>query len=133
VSIAHFRELQVWRLAMELAKAVYQPTSGFAREQRCGLAAHWQRAAVSIPSNIAEGNARASTRDCARFVSMALGSTAELQTQRLLSGELAIGGDEPRRAALEISDRVGQMLLRPRQSLLRKREPASRVPRPESW
>jgi len=132
VSAAHFRELDVWRLAMELAKLVYQLTTGFPRDERFGLTAQLRRAAVSIPSNLAEGNARASTRDYARFVSMALGSTAELQTQLLLSAELQMGSQAPRREALEVCDRVGQMLLRLHQSLLRKLDAQPQPPSPES-
>ena len=132
MSPSHFRELEVWQLAMALAKQAYELTSGFPREERYVLSSQLQRSAVSIPSNIAEGNARNSTRDYARFVSIALGSTAELQTQLLLSGVLGLGDEVCRIPALELCDRVGQMLLRLHQALLRKLETESRVPSPES-
>jgi carbamoyl-phosphate synthase large subunit len=132
VSISHFRQLEVWQLAMQLATLVYRLTAGFPREERYGLSSQLQRAAVSIPSNIAEGNARSSTRDYARFVSMALGSNAELQTQILLSTELGLGDNELRDECLGISDRVGQMLMRLRQSLEQRIFSESRVPSPES-
>jgi four helix bundle protein len=132
MSASHFRELEVWRLLMSLAKSVYQLSATFPNEERYGLSSQIQRCAVSIPSNIAEGNARASTRDYARFVSMALGPSAELQTQLPLSGELGIGNDDLRTAALETCGRVGQMLLRLHQALGHKLRSESRVPGPES-
>ena len=132
MSPSHFRELEVWQIAMTLAKRSYELTSGFPREERYGLSSQLQRSAVSIVSNIAEGKARNSTRDYARFVAMASGSTAELQTQLLLSGELRLGEEACRKEALELCDRVGQMLLRLHQALLRKLETESRVPSPES-
>ncbi|MGH8225582.1 MAG: four helix bundle protein [Gammaproteobacteria bacterium] len=117
---------------MTLAKEVYQLTSGFPREERYGLSSQLQRSAVSIPSNIAEGNARASTRDYARFVSMALGSCAELQTQLLLSRQLALGEEGCRTQALESCDSIGRMLLRLHQALIRKIDTQSPVPSPQS-
>lgn len=130
MKISHFRELEVWRVSMQLAKHVYEITGQFPREERYGLAAQLQRSAVSIPSNIAEGNARNSTRDYTRFVSIAQGSCAELQTQLLLAVELGLGERESTAAALELSERVSQMLLRLQQALSRKLAPGSRVPGP---
>ena len=132
MTISHFRELEVWQLSMQLAKATYLLTANFPREERYGLSAQLQRSAVSIPSNIAEGNARASTRDYARFISIALGSSAELQTQLLLSAELKLGDEDGCANTLELCDRVGQMLLRLHQSLVRRLGSESRVPSPES-
>ena len=132
MSASHFRELEVWQLAMSLAKCVYELTASFPREERYGLSSQLQRCAVSVPSNIAEGNARTSTRDYARFVSMALGSSAELQTQLMLSSELGLGDESLRTRALESCDGVGQMLQRLHQALGRRLESESRVPSPES-
>ena len=132
MTASHFRELEVWQLVMQLARAVYELTAAFPREERYGLTAQLQRAAVSIPSNIAEGNARSSLKDYARFVSMALGSTAEVQTQLLLSRDLGLAAEADGAAALELCDRVGQMLARLHQALCRKLESESRVPSPES-
>lgn len=130
MSVSHFRQLEVWQLAMGLTKAVYELTANFPKTKRYGLSSQLQRAAVSIPSNIAEGNARATTRDYARFVSMALGSSAELQTQLLLSRKLDLANEHTRAEALDICDRVGQMLMRLRQALIRRLEAESRVPSP---
>jgi four helix bundle protein len=132
VSVSHFRELDVWQLSMQLAKSVYEVTADFPREERYGLAVQLQRSAVSVPSNIAEGNARSSTKDYARFITIAAGSNAELTTQLLLAESLNLGHPERVVAALSLSERVGQMLLRLHQSLNRRLEAESRVPSPES-
>ncbi|MGH8127321.1 MAG: four helix bundle protein [Gammaproteobacteria bacterium] len=132
MNATHYRELEVWQLAMSLAKQTYELTAGFPREERYGLSSQLQRSAVSVPSNIAEGNARASTRDYARFISMALGSNAELQTQLLLSRELSLGEEEHCTSALNSCDSVGRMLLRLHQALIRKINCESPVPSPQS-
>src|SRR5690606_12539492 len=132
MSVSHFRELEVWRLAMGLARDVYALTAGFPREERYGLSAQLQRAAVSVPSNIAEGNARASTGDYARCVSLACGSIAELQTQLLLSSDLGLGAADRARAALEDAERVSKMLHGLHRSLCDRADARSPVPGPRS-
>ena len=86
--VRSFEDLAVWRLGMEVAEAVYAASSGFPPSERFGLTAQIRRAAVSIPSNIAEGHACRSTRDFLRFLSMAAGSLAEIRTQLLLARRL---------------------------------------------
>ncbi|MCC4605062.1 four helix bundle protein [Xanthomonas campestris] len=130
--VSHFRELEVWQLSMALAKAVYQLVADFPKEERYGLSSQLQRAAVSIPSNIAEGNARATTRDYARFVSQACGSAAELQTQLMLAGDLGLGDQEQIKNTLEVCERVNKMLRRLHQALSAKLDPGSPVPGPRS-
>ncbi|MFL6520007.1 MAG: four helix bundle protein [Chthoniobacterales bacterium] len=73
-----------------LAKSIYKLTSTFPAEERFGLVAQMRRAAVSIPSNIAEGQARHTTGEFIQFISHAEGSTAELETQLVLSVELEL-------------------------------------------
>jgi four helix bundle protein len=80
-----FRELRVWQSAMALAESIHVMTRDFPADERYGLTAQIRRAAISVPSCIAEGNARSSTRDYARFLSMASGSLAEVETQILLA------------------------------------------------
>ena len=75
---------------MGLAEALYQLTLKFPAEERYGLASQLKRAAVSVPSCIAEGNARESTRDYLRFLSIAKGSLAEIQTQVELAARLGL-------------------------------------------
>jgi four helix bundle protein len=84
----HFKELLVWQKGMEPAKAVYRLTATFPAEEKYGLATQMRRAAVAIPSNIAEGQARYGTGEFLSFLSRASGSLAELETQALLSADL---------------------------------------------
>jgi four helix bundle protein len=85
----HFKELLVWQKGMELAKAVYRLTATFPTEEKYGLATQMRRAAVAIPSNIAEGHARYGTGEFVSLLSRASGSLAELETQALLSADLS--------------------------------------------
>ena len=132
MSPSHFRELEVWQLAMKLAKTVYHLTRTFPSAERFGLASQLQRSAVSVPSNIAEGNGRGGTREYQRFVSIAQGSIAELQTQLILADELEFGDPAVVQEALALCDRVGQMLQRLNQALRRRLQSESRVPSPQS-
>lgn len=76
-----FRELIVWQKSMDFVTDAYNATSGFPDEEKFGLTNQLRRASVSIPSNIAEGFGRKSDGDFARFLSIALGSNYEVQTQ----------------------------------------------------
>ena len=82
------KDLDVWRKSMNLVKSVYSLTAAFPKEEIYGLVAQMRRAAISIPSNIAEGGARDSNREFIRFLYISLGSLAELETQLLLSRDL---------------------------------------------
>jgi four helix bundle protein len=83
-----YRDLLVWQEGMVLAKAVYQLTGNFPKEEKFGLVSQMHREAISIPSNIAEGQARKSTAEFVQFVSTAEGSLAELDTQLQLTLDL---------------------------------------------
>ncbi|MGV7196976.1 four helix bundle protein [Xanthomonas axonopodis] len=132
MAVSHFRELEVWQLSMQLAESVYAFGTSLPQVERYGLTSQLQRSAVSIPSNIAEGNARSTTRDYARFVAIAMGSCAELQTQLLLVERLGMGQHAELIAALELCERVSQMLSRLQQSFQRRLESGPRVPGPGS-
>jgi carbamoyl-phosphate synthase large subunit len=84
----HYKDLLVWQKGMTLAKLVYKLTMRFPAEERYGLTSQLRRAAVSVPSNIAEGQARHGTKEFLQFLSHAEGSLAELETQLLLSVEM---------------------------------------------
>src|SRR3546814_6858449 len=86
--VTDLRDLRVWEESMVLTERVYELVRDFPADERFGLSSQIKRAAVSVPSCIAEGNARRSTRDYLRFLSMATGSLAEVQTQILLSSRL---------------------------------------------
>lgn len=87
VSAKNYRELIVWQEGIKIAKAVYQLTGKFPKQETYALADQIRRAAVSVPSNIAEGQARKSPGDFRRFLHIALGSLAEVDTQLVLAQE----------------------------------------------
>jgi len=89
------KDLKVWQEAMKLAKTVYALTSEFPREEVYGLTSQMRRAAVSVPSNLAEGAARASNREFTQFLYIALGSLSELETQWMLAAELKMTPNGP--------------------------------------
>ncbi|CAN5692813.1 four helix bundle protein [soil metagenome] len=84
-----YRDLIVWQKSITLVKQIYQLTQNFLTDEKFGLISQMRRAAVSIPSNIAEGQARRTTGDYVRFVSVAEGSLAELDTQLIVAIELS--------------------------------------------
>ena len=77
----NFRKLDIWSDSVELADTIYTVTEDFPRQEIYGLASQMQRAAVSIPSNIAEGSGKCSDKDFVRFLGISLGSLFELETQ----------------------------------------------------
>ena len=83
----HYR-LDAWKESMALVKAVYEITRDFPREEVYGLSQQMRRAAVSVPSNLAEGAARTSRKEFAQFISIAKGSLSELETQLLIAADL---------------------------------------------
>jgi four helix bundle protein len=109
-SFKSYRDLAVWKRAMKLAKTTYRVTSRFPSEERFGLTNQIRRAAVSIPSNLAEGHARSGAAEFGRFISISMGSVAELETQMILAGELEYVGSETTEAILEELDEIGKML-----------------------
>ncbi len=83
-----YKDLIVWQKALELVIKIYELTNHFPEEERYGLVSQMRRAAVSIPSNIAEGKLRGSQKECRQFFFIALGSGGELETQIELSKRL---------------------------------------------
>ena len=93
--IASYRELDVWQLAMDIVVHVYRVTRTFPAEEKFGLTAQLRRAAISIPSNIAEGHSRLGSGEFRRFVSIARGSGGEVETQLAVAIALEfVGADE---------------------------------------
>jgi four helix bundle protein len=88
MSISSFRELKVWQLGMDLAERIYLLTNTFPKSEIYGLTSQMRRSAVSIPSNLAEGHGRNSTREYLQFTAISFGSICELETQLLLSYRL---------------------------------------------
>ncbi len=110
--VKRFQDLVAWQRAMALAKAVYLLTRQLPDAERFGLVQQIRRAAVSIPSNIAEGFGRQSTTDMVRFLRVARGSLFELDTQLRLSTELdMLSPDQVPRSLIDETDRVLQGLI----------------------
>jgi len=87
-AVKSHRDLIVWQRALELCTAIYKTTAGFPGEEKFGLVSQMRRAAVSIPSNIAEGHGRLTTSEYRHFLGIARGSLKELETQILIARRL---------------------------------------------
>jgi four helix bundle protein len=87
--IKSYKELIVWQKSMQLVKEVFLATDKFPKSEMYGLISQMRRCSVSIPSNIAEGYGRKSKKEYSQFYSIAYGSTLELETQLIISKELA--------------------------------------------
>ena len=114
--------LRVTAQARLLARAVYEQTSRFPKEERFGLAAQMRRAAVSIGSNICEGCGRHGNRELTHFLQIAYGSVSELQFQALLAGDLSLLSPEQAASLLDEITRVKKMLSRLITALRGRRE-----------
>ena len=82
------KDLEAWKESIKLVKLVYKLTNDFPKQEFYGLTSQIRRAVISVPSNIAEGNARATAKETIRFIDVALGSLAELDTQLTIAQEL---------------------------------------------
>ncbi|MBI5098175.1 MAG: four helix bundle protein [Nitrospirae bacterium] len=100
------KDLEVWKKAMKLTESLYKITSHFPKEEQYGLISQIRRAAVSIPSNIAEGAARNSNKEFIQYLYISLGSLSELETQLLLAQRLNFLNDSNQ---LEDIDSVRKM------------------------
>ena len=89
------KDLDIWKLGIELVQEVYKTTVEFPKEEIYGLTNQMRRAAVSIPSNISEGAARSSKKEFIQFLYVALGSLAELETQAIISEKLGYLRNHP--------------------------------------
>jgi carbamoyl-phosphate synthase large subunit len=108
--IESYRDLDVWQEAMMLVEQVYALSRRFPTDEHFGLSTQLRTSAVSIPSRIAEGNASDASGEYLRFISLAAGSTAEVQTQLLVAGRLKLAEPVAADAVLLQCDRVGAML-----------------------
>jgi four helix bundle protein len=105
-----FRDLRVWQEAMRLTTNVYKATADFPRDETYGISSQMRRAAVSIPSNIAEGKGHRTNREFCSFLFHARGSLLELQTQILIAEELQYLSKERSAQLLEMAAVVGKSL-----------------------
>ena len=115
--IQSYQELEVWQRARSLVKAVYRLTDTFPASERFGLTAQMRRAAVSIPSNIAEGWGRHYPAEFIQFLRTANGSRVELETQLILSQDLALMDEASLTHLLNETTILGKQLLTLERSL----------------
>lgn len=108
--IKNYKDLTVWQRAYQLCLTVYNATKEFPKEERYGLISQIRRAAVSLPSNIAEGNGRKSRTEYIQFLYIAYGSICELETQILLAGDLNYAGKESLKTVMKDIGDVERML-----------------------
>lgn len=106
----NYKDLLVWQKGIVLAKAIYRLTQSFPAEEKFGLVSQMRRAAVSIPSNLAEGQARHTTGEFVQFISHAEGSAAELDTQLILAVELGFSKKPTAMPIYELIEEIRRML-----------------------
>lgn len=109
-SLQSYRELVVWQKSMTLAESIYRFSSQLPKEEIYGLRSQLTRAAVSIPANIAEGQARQSTGEFLHFLGIARGSLAELETLLMLCGRLNYFPSETVESVLKDCEEIGKLL-----------------------
>ena len=119
--LKNYRDLKVWQKSYRLCLDLYRITRNFPKEERYGMTSQIRRAAVSIPSNIAEGYGRKTTSDYMRSLYIAYGSVCELETQVLLSGDLNYVNKENLQALKDNTKEVERMLKALIKSLENKR------------
>lgn len=105
-----YKELRVWQMAIELTKEIYRIVKLLPKEELYGISDQMRRAAVSIPSNIAEGQKRNTQKDFIQFLSIASGSTAELETQLIICKETDLLSENELQNAFELCESVEKML-----------------------
>ncbi|GAA4311407.1 four helix bundle protein [Nibribacter koreensis] len=116
----NFRELKVWQEAISLAKQVYEMTAKFPANEKYGLTSQMNRAVVSIASNIAEGAGRNSDKEFVQFLSIALGSAFEVDTQLVLANEFQFLSETYYKSLTIKLNEVQRMLYGFQQSIIRK-------------
>jgi len=112
-----YRDLHVWQKGLELAKQLYQITKHFPQDERFGLVSQVRRTAVSVVSNIAEGQARRTTKEFVQFLYVCRGSLAELDTQLILSSQLNYLTEKQYEDLSNMIDGLQRMLFRLIESL----------------
>ena len=110
MKVKNYQELIVWQKAMDLVEEVYIASKSFPREEIYGLTSQLRRAAVSIPSNIAEGQGRRTTPDFLRHLSIAYGSLREVETQILIATRLGYLAQGKCQDVMRITGEVGRLL-----------------------
>lgn len=107
---ASFKDLIAWQRAVEMTLAVYKLTAAFPTSERFGLTDQLRRAAVSVPSNIAEGYGRLTRGEYLQFLGHARGSACEVETQLVIAASLGFGSAQNRAAAEKLCTDVSRLL-----------------------
>jgi len=108
--VAHYQKLIAWQRAMDVAVEVHRISKSFPREELFGLTSQMRRSAVSIASNIAEGQGRGRSKDFARFLKVANGSRQELETQVILAHAFGYLSEADRDNILSLAAEVGRLI-----------------------
>ena len=109
-SVKSYRELIIWQKSMDLVTMIYKFTASYPREEMFGLTSQLRRAAVSIPANISEGQARNTSGEFRQFLGIAYGSLAELETLTILSNNLNYLTTENAEILLKNCSEIGKMI-----------------------
>lgn len=110
MGVRNYRDLIAWQKAMDLVDLIYQTTKGFPKDEMYGLTNQLRRAAVSIPSNIAEGQGRQTTPEFVRFLAIAHGSLREVETQVMIARRQGYLTAEQEEAMLNLSAETGRLI-----------------------
>jgi four helix bundle protein len=121
--IKGYRDLEVWQKSMDLVVVCYELTKGFPKNETYGLASQLQRAAVSVPANIAEGRQRQRSKEFLQHFSIACGSLAELETHIQIAGRLDYINQEQINVVIDKTAEVGRMLHGLRRSIEKRANP----------
>jgi four helix bundle protein len=110
MKVTSYKDLMVWQKAMDLVEICYHLTDSFPRSEEFGLKSQMRRAAISISSNVAEGNVRHASREYCRFLAIALGSTVELETQGEIAKRLRFLSTQDADILIGQCQEIGRML-----------------------
>ena len=117
-----YRDLDVWKKAMDLAEQCYHVTKSFPREEMFGMTSQIRRAASSVPANIAEGQGRFHTKEFIQFLGIARGSLKEVETHLLLSQRVGLSNANDIEPLLALSDEISRMITGLRKALEERQE-----------
>ena len=120
MAVKDYRELIVWQKAVDLVEAVYRASASFPKEEVYGLTSQVRRAAISVPSNIAEGQARNTTADFLHFLSIARGSLKEVETQVIIARRLGYIDEQKESELTNLTEEVSRLISGLASSLKRK-------------
>jgi four helix bundle protein len=109
MTVRNYRDLILWQKAMDLVEMVYRVTANFPQDELYGLRSQMRRAAVSVPSNIAEGDGRESSGDFLRYLAIANGSRREIETQTLIAQRLGYLTERQCSDVLALTSEIGRV------------------------